>query len=398
MTSRWLVSFANLVLVSYALDAGLSLGEELFRAATGSGLLLASRNALALLVGYLCLLSLPLLWLTPRLPLGPFLLLSVSIFWLATGAAPLRLMVGSASAMALVCALIQVATAFTALLWCRRRNGGEAWLIRADAFEGPLFSLRHSAVFTAVGALVGLPVLAFYAVLSLLVFVEVGTQGFVSFDWAGISLGDRRYERHDREVRLVGMMHIGEEANYAEIVRSFARESTIVLEEGVSDDEALLSQPLSYESAADFLGLATQNDLRSYLLEPGESEPPEWPVLRNADLDLSEFDPRTIEWLAWVGELWSSDEPWRALQELSKESAENQQRLEVVSFDILDRRNLHLLAELDRALVEYRKVVVPWGALHLPFIESKLVERGFGETARERHRLVSWMTVVAAVF
>jgi hypothetical protein len=43
-------------------------------------------------------------------------------------------------------------------------------------------------------------------------------------------------------------------------------------------------------------------------------------------------------------------------------------------------------------------VVVPWGALHLPGIEEKVLAWGFAETAREQHPLFAWRTVIAALF
>ena len=116
-----------------------------------------------------------------------------------------------------------------------------------------------------------------------------------------------------------------------------------------------------------------------------------------ADVDLEDFDPLTIEWLQWVSRLWASDDLLAALQELLAYSAENERQLTVVENDILHMRNEHLLAEVERALGEYQNVVVPWGALHLPFIESAILERGFEETQRQRYRLLAWTTVLAAI-
>ena len=41
---------------------------------------------------------------------------------------------------------------------------------------------------------------------------------------------------------------------------------------------------------------------------------------------------------------------------------------------------------------------MPWGALHLPAIEDAVLSWGFEETSRERHPLIDWRTVAAAVF
>ena len=66
-------------------------------------------------------------------------------------------------------------------------------------------------------------------------------------------------------ILVVGMMHVGEEASYRELVGSFSVPSTVVLEEGVTDRSGLLESPLSYDGMAGVLGLAQQDDLAAYL-------------------------------------------------------------------------------------------------------------------------------------
>lgn len=56
--------------------------------------------------------------------------------------------------------------------------------------------------------------------------------------------------------------------------------------------------------------------------------------------------------------------------------------------DILVLRNQHLLEALDMALPEYQRVVIPWGAYHLPDIEEGLEQRGFTQTGERRHTLI----------
>jgi hypothetical protein len=65
--------------------------------------------------------------------------------------------------------------------------------------------------------------------------------------------------------------------------------------------------------------------------------------------------------------------------------------------DILDRRNEHLFTEIESALDDYERVVVPWGALHLPAVERTVIDWGFEERSRELHELISWGTIFAAL-
>lgn len=395
MNARLMPFFVSAFVFSYALDAALSLAAEALRVLTGSMLLAGPQAVIAGLVLLWSLMWLPVLWLTPRLPQRLMLVLVGSTLWLGTGATPVVLFVPIGK-LALVLSALQFGIAVSALVWIRSRSAGTRWLRVDDWFAGPFFSLRHSAVATAVSVFVFAPLLVGYALYTLATWVEVGTSGFVSADLTGVSLDDRRYVRGDREIRLVGMMHIGEGEAYRAIVESFATEATIVLEEGVSDSKGDLEETLSYERAAQALGLERQASMGSYLADPN-GQLPEWPVLQRADLDMSDFSAVTVEWLAWVGRLWDSNAPMDAFRQILSRGSVNEEELRIVQSDILDLRNEHLLAEIDRVLPEYERVIVPWGALHLPFIEAAILERGFDEASRERRRLMSWATLLAAL-
>jgi len=386
--------FTNAFLLLYALDAGLSLTDELLRLATGQTFLLVPRNLLALPVYYVSVLALPFLALTPRLPRRLLVPLFVSALWLNQLAAPLPMLL-PAAAVGPAATACQAAFAALAYGYVRRRCGGLVWVTPDGT---PPFTWRHWAGTTALLVFVLVPAAALYSVLAVMTVLQVGTQGFVTFDRHGIQLDDRRYVRadDDREIRLVGMMHIGEGDAYEALVTSFAEPGTVVLEEGLSDDDAVLGERLDYEGMARFLGLESQRDLASYLEDPETRALPEWPVLRHADVDLAEFDPATLDWLEQTGELFAGESPAAALRDVLRLSADDPGLVETVVADVFTRRNEHLIEEIDAALVDFERVVVPWGALHLPEIEAAVVERGFELTTSERRRLVSWRTVARA--
>jgi hypothetical protein len=386
----------NVFIVGYALDAALSLVEQLLRDATGTTLLLEARNTLALGVLTLALLGLPALLITPRFAPSLFLPLVLSALWLNYGAAPLPLML-PAEALGLATVGLQLAIASGSLLRVRRLNSGRSWLLADETLPRPAFSLLHSLGVAAGYVFLLLPGGLIYAVVLFATWIQVGTEGFVSFDLGGVSLDDRRYERDDQEIRLIGMMHLGEASAYRDLVQSFVEESTVVLAEGVTDEEDILEAPLSYERAARALGLEPQEDIQSYLAGPA-GELPAWPVVQRADVDLHDFSPETLAWLDWASSIWASDRPLTAVMRIAGRISEGGRELAIVEYDILQRRNEHLLGEIEGALDDYEHIVVPWGALHLPYIEAAIEERGFDLTASERRRLLSWSTVGNALF
>lgn len=393
-----LAGFTNAFLLLYAFDGGLSLVEELLRASTGSEALLGLRNLVALPVVLASLWGLPCLVLTPRLPARLLLPLFLSALWLNWGAAPLPLWLAP-STLGLVAAALQCGLARLAFAAVRRGNArrGEDSLWWLGDPTTPAFSPGHTLGMTALGLGVGIPVVLVYGLLLFATVVQVGTREFVSFDRQGVLLADRRYERDDRDIRLVGMMHVGEAPAYRSLVESFQTPDTVVLEEGVTDEQALLAESLVYDGVAGVLGLDSQRRLASYLREDDDDPLPPWPVWRHADVDLSTFSPETRDWLDWARSVWASEDWLSALREIMRGSSEDPELLAAIEEDVFTRRNAHLLGEIEAALLEFRRVVVPWGALHLPAIESEIAEDGFTLVDESRRHLVAWSTVWRAL-
>lgn len=400
MTPAWLRVAANGLVVLSLADGTLSLCEELLRAATGATWLLGLRSFLASAVLLGAVLSLPGMALTPRLPLAVFLPLSLGTLWLGFGWLPVARALPTPFAFGVAGSLFQIGLAVFAMAMIRRRNDGRRWLFDAHSPPTPAFSWSRSLGFAAGVITVGIPGLLFYLALASATWVEDMTQGFVAFDLSGVSLADRRYVRDDREIRLVGMMHIGEEDAYRAIVSSFSTESTVVLAEGLTDREGLLRDSLHYGNAAEALGLTPQQDLRAYLVDGDEPEAdaPRWPEIRHADLDASSFAPETIEWLRWAASIWAAEDLATAVREIAASMRDTDPEL-LAAFqrDVLDRRNEHLFGEIETALEDYERVVVPWGALHLPAVERTVTAWGFEERSRELHELISWGTILAAL-
>jgi hypothetical protein len=395
----WLRAFANAVLALAAADASLSLLDELLRAAGDGGWLAAPRNALADLALAGLALTVPAMLATPRMPVPVFLPLAIVTFWLTLGAAPLPLWVASPVALELVGCALQLAAVAVAFALVRAGNGGRGiWFADATP-EQPAFAWRHSLAFGAGLVVLGPVVALGYGALAISTEIEVVSHGFVQVGLGGVSLADRHYRRGDREIRLVGMMHIGDPAQYRALTRSFAQASTIVLAEGVSDRDGRLAGKLQYGHAAQAIGLSQQQDLSSYLVSGQPGETPEWPVVRRADVDASAFSPDTIALIEWAGEVWAAEDLASALRMILRGMREQgPERSRAFFADVVDLRNANLEREITRALPDYEHVVVPWGALHLPGIERTLLSWGFAETSREIHPLFAWSTVAAALF
>src|SRR5207302_8595688 len=92
-----------------------------------------------------------------------------------------------------------------------------------------------------------------------------------------------------RTIQFVPMSHIGEPAFYRALSESFPT-NALILMEGVTDDQNLLTNKITYRRMAKSLGLAEQQH---------EFKPSPVHLVR-ADVDVEEFRPNTINFLNLV--------------------------------------------------------------------------------------------------
>ncbi len=380
----------NTFLIAFALDAAVSVADELLKR-EGIVALGPVRNAAALWVLMVAAPTYLLMAMTPRLPLRIFLPPIGLLLWLSLGGAPMQLF-ATGDALSLYLSAIQLAASGLAFWLTRLHSAGAGWLLseRDSSLRG-YAPLRFALVGGSTLASVPLLLVAYLAVAASS-WAHVTTAGFLDLDLQGITLEERRFEKDGRELVLVGMMHIGESEAYDALYESFATESTVVLEEGVTDDAGLLDLPLSYRQLAGSLGLSQQRSVSEYFGGADVPRDSAWPHFRHADLDMSDFSPQTIAFLAQMAEVFQASSPWTAVQ-LSREISSDAATVSTVLHDIIERRNQRLLEEIVGALPDYDRIIVPWGALHLPFIEAQMIDRGFELTHSEERRLVHWATL-----
>ena len=142
--------------------------------------------------------------------------------------------------------------------------------------------------------------------------------------------------------------------------------NSIVLLEGVTDENNLLTNRLSYKRAAKALGLGEQHD--DLNIRQGE--------LVRADVDVREFSSNTIAILNLVALVHARGLNANTLSLLlnCQPTPEVQQQLFA---DLLLKRNEHLLKELWMRLPDSDNFVIPWGAAHMPGLAAAIQKSGF---------------------
>lgn len=380
---RLLGTIASAWLLLFWVDTGLGLFDELVAQLVGLHLLGWVRG----MTSGLGLLAMPFVWLavglSPAIPVRTYLPPLLFTAWMALGAAPLSIVfLGTDELGLLLIGLQSLVAAWTSWLAIRRRGAG---LFGELEIPGPRWG--RFAAWAGVHALVVPPLLAVYAFGSADLAVRRATGGFVSIGLDGVRVAHRVYVHRDRTVDLIGMIHLGRRSAYEELFAPIPIEDTLVLEEGVRDTGGLLVTGPVYERVASTLGLEAQAPVAEMTTLK----------TRNADVDVSSFSEDTRGLLRKVFAIYTAEDPAAAVLDylIYVRGQKDPEALVSELFeDIIHRRNQHLLSELDRALEERTRVVVPWGAYHLPGIEEGLVARGFERRSERVITLVPFAAVL----
>jgi hypothetical protein len=253
------------------------------------------------------------------------------------------------------------------LLWYLQRGPRFHWPpFPAGMLKTGRFSLLRLAVFLAANLLILLPALVVYLVFCASFAVDHFSEGFVALRPAGFTVQVKKYARNDgKAIWLVPMSHIGEPEFYRGLSQGFPQNSTILME-GVTDNENLLTNRITYKRVASSLGLAAQEKQ----FKPNPSQ------VVMADIDVDQFTPGTIGFLNLVMLIHSHgftvENLLRILQYPQPPGFEQQ-----LFEDLLTKRNRHLLQEIQEHLSEANTLIVPWGAAHMPEISRGIQKSGF---------------------
>ncbi|HBG05288.1 MAG: hypothetical protein A2075_20765 [Geobacteraceae bacterium GWC2_58_44] len=286
-----------------------------------------------------------------------------------------------------------------------QQTNQSGFLMPKAMFDGPFFSLRNTLVFSAITVFV-VPLVSVLLLFSTAnSFMHKNTAGFMRLAPDGIYMTEKVYRRDSKTIRLIGMIHMGDKQYYDGLAGSVAPGRTIILAEGVSDTRKMLRNRLDYGNFADYLGLTLQQEkmhFKGRTIEAAELEKSlprsrdganstaQIDIMR-ADVDISSFHPETIRFLDALGkQMKESTSVTKGLNASSSWSKEymTPQMQKVIMDDILYRRNKEVIRHMRKALVRYDTIVIPWGALHMPEIETEVLKQGFElQHVRERESI-----------
>jgi len=364
----------HLVAVTLSLALGLFLADALISAVDDTFILFFNVHILAGLRGFLGFFTIlvglviyALMGITPMIPKRKFIL--VALFSPLAALVALPFWIYCSGRMQIVIWAISVFQVFCAIAILGMVQDGFKFrmpLVSEERLNPRGFSWLNLLGFVLVNAVVFLPAVAAYLFFCATLAVGHFSEGFVALHPGGLRVQVRKYVRTDgKSVLLYPMAHVADRNFYSTISQSFPTNS-IVLMEGVTDREHLLTNHISYKRMAATLGLSEQQKE----FKPSEEQ------MERADVDVKEFTPNTIGFLNLVMRIHSKGLNAASLMELMSFSPPPGFEKELFE-DLLRKRNRHLLDEMQRRLPETENIVVPWGAAHMPEIARELQKDGF---------------------
>jgi hypothetical protein len=223
-------------------------------------------------------------------------------------------------------------------------------------------------------------------------------------------------KKGESEVRLVGMVHIGEREFYRQLYAGIPPQA-LILAEGVTDRDNRMKAKPSYDNAARGLGLQSQGEFQSLLagsniLEAAPAAPPApgtqpaavtpaLPVVAGkpsvvfADVDVSELSPETLAFIEAAGSIFQSPTLSEAVGKYIDVTGRfTEPQIRAVMEELVKKRNAHALAAMDRHAARFNLIYLPWGALHMPDFEDRLVARGYRVVSSRMIPIAKYETIM----
>ncbi|MBN2686099.1 MAG: hypothetical protein JXR40_12520, partial [Pontiellaceae bacterium] len=273
------------------------------------------------------------------------------------------------------------------LLAVKRSGQSGGWIYGAEAFEHIKFSGKRLCGFIAGNALIVIPLMVLYLGVSASIGVAYLSRGFIHLDAKGLRVEARTYQYKGKSILLLPTVHIADRSFYSDLLSGLPAGKTVIIPEGVSDEQNLLAAGLGYEKIASALGLEAQN---------GQTFSPNTQFPTNpCDIDVSMLSPEVVNYLNAISYLFHNINSENQSAALTKYMATPQPDTDLMMKEILTDRNRRVVACIQDSIENYDTIVVPWGAAHMPGIERALLDQGAEKVDSRRVWVMRWSAIGA---
>jgi len=364
---KLLALLLSLYLGMFLADAVISFADESLSLLFDLHLLSVFRGLIAFFAALMAIVIYILMALTPMIPKRIFL--PLTLFNLAATLVSIPFLIYHYDRMHLIGWGVSTCQLIFGLLIFGWVQGGLKFrwpLVAVNQLNLRRFSWLNLFGFVLANLFVLLPAVIIYLFFSAALAVDHFSDGFVALRPGGIAVQVRKYVRDDdKTIELFPMAHVADAGFYKKVSQTFPSNS-IILMEGVSDQQNLLTNKISYKRMAKSLGLSEQHEEFS----PGLGK------MVRADVDISIFSKETLGLLNLIMLIHAKGMNPEALQQLTLYQPPPHFEEQLFG-DLLGKRNEHLLGEIQSHLAQADNLMIPWGAAHMPGIARGILKDGF---------------------
>jgi hypothetical protein len=273
----------------------------------------------------------------------------------------------------------QVIVGLGILHWAQVGFGFRWPLVPVDRLGVRSFSWRNLSGFVLANVFVLLPVVIVYFFLCTALAVDHFSDGFMALRPNGFSVQVRKYVRNDgKTIELFPMTHIADAGFYQHVSQTFPTNS-IILMEGVTDENNLLTNKITYKRMAKSLGLSEQHEK----FEPTRGE------MVPADVDMDQFSRDTIDFLNLVMLVHARGLTPDNIRKWMQYSPPDHFEKELID-DLVKKRNRHVVEEIQSRLSQTDNIMVPWGVAHMPGIAMEIQKSGFRLDGTQEYMVIQF--------
>lgn len=228
--------------------------------------------------------------------------------------------------------------------------------------------------------------------ITMLLVFNVSSKGFLELSASSVISVEKTYVKNGKTIHLIPMVHVGSESFYKEVSQLDGTKPTLVLLEGVKDKDNLL-ESFTYRNK---VTAAQEDHFEPKAKATSKSEAKT--LQKNikyivADLDASEFDPKTRKYLNKMAKKLETESFFQFI--IDPQTASSSAEIMTWTVDILDRRNMKVLADLKENESKFDRFYIPWGALHMPDIERAIVNQGYKLSETKQRSVISFADIFA---
>jgi hypothetical protein len=266
------------------------------------------------------------------------------------------------------------------LVFLRLSGGNTQWLHTRNEFEYTRLLEYRLAVFIAVNVILIVPMLFFYLATSLGLAISHKSHGFAHLGLGGISFEIRTYHYQGKTIHLLPTAHIAPPGFYEKLIDSVPAKNTVVLPEGITDEDNLMGAPLDYTRFVPGMNLEAQ-DNQTFISNRST-------VI--CDVDLNEFSSETIELINNLTQMALYGKPVDPDMTIGELINELGRYPKMFREEVLEFRNRRLVECMIESMSPHEHVVIPWGLAHMPGIQRDILEMGGTLVEQRGIPFLSW--------